>query len=111
MPAVQYVYRGVVARVVDGDTLDIDIDQGLHNTRRERVRLKAVNAPELMQPGGHDARAYVEAWVAHHAHAPALTVETYKTDNWGRWVAVVWCPVEEACLNADLVDAGHATWV
>jgi hypothetical protein len=47
------------------------------------VRLKAVNAPELTQPQGQDARAYTEAWVAHHArHAQALTVETYKTDNW-----------------------------
>jgi micrococcal nuclease len=111
MPVVQYVYRGVVARVVDGDTLDIDLDQGLRNTRRERLRLRGVNAPEMARAGGSEAKVYVEAWVTEHmAHARALTVETYKTDNWGRWVAVVWCPEEEACLNADLVDSGHATW-
>lgn len=30
IPAQQYVFKAVIKRVVDGDTVDADIDLGLH---------------------------------------------------------------------------------
>ena len=36
-------YVAKVVRVVDGDTLDVDIDLGFDLTLRERVRLYGIN--------------------------------------------------------------------
>lgn len=42
-----YVYHAVVRRIVDGDTVDCDIDLGFDQwIHRARVRLKGVDAPE-----------------------------------------------------------------
>ena len=41
-----YEYRCQVLRVVDGDTIDIDIDLGFGVwMRKQRVRLKGVDTP------------------------------------------------------------------
>ena len=39
-------FQARVKRVVDGDTLDLDIDLGFHITLRERVRLMGIDTPE-----------------------------------------------------------------
>ena len=43
----EYCRAARVHRVLDGDTLDIDIDLGWGLTFRERVRLANVDAPEV----------------------------------------------------------------
>ena len=40
-------YRSTVTRVVDGDTVDVDVDLGFHMwLRGERVRLMGIDTPE-----------------------------------------------------------------
>ena len=39
-------FQAKVKRVVDGDTLDLDIDLGFHITLSERVRLMGIDTPE-----------------------------------------------------------------
>ena len=42
-----YVYNAKVLRIVDGDTLDVDIDLGFGVwIHRERVRLEGIDTPE-----------------------------------------------------------------
>ena len=42
-----YEYRCILRRVVDGDTIDVDIDLGFKVwLRKERVRLYGINTPE-----------------------------------------------------------------
>jgi micrococcal nuclease len=43
-----FVYRlKAVAKVVDGDTVDLDLDLGFSITLRQRVRLYGIDAPEV----------------------------------------------------------------
>ena len=42
-----YDYRCVVRRVVDGDTIDVNIDLGFDMWLHERIRLYGVNTPEI----------------------------------------------------------------
>jgi micrococcal nuclease len=43
-----FVYRlEAVAKVVDGDTVDLDLDLGFSITLRQRVRLYGIDAPEV----------------------------------------------------------------
>lgn len=107
-----WAYRARLERVIDGDTLDVTIDQGLHTHRTERVRLLGVNTPEVKgptRPAGLAAAGYVTSWLG---QVPAddewpLIVQTAKGDAFGRWLARVWRP-DGRCLNDDLLAAGHA---
>ena len=41
-----YVYRCVVTRVVDGDTVDVEIDLGFNMRYKDRVRMMGIDTPE-----------------------------------------------------------------
>ena len=42
-----YEYKAIVDRVVDGDTIDVDIDLGFSTTlTKQRVRLAGIDTPE-----------------------------------------------------------------
>lgn len=58
-----YRYRAHVVRVVDGDTLDVNIDLGFHVEFRARVRLAGYNAPELHGLTAVDGKAARDALV------------------------------------------------
>ena len=42
----QYIYKIKVTRVVDGDTIDADIDLGFDTILSKRIRLHGIDAPE-----------------------------------------------------------------
>ena len=46
MVSPNYVYRCTVTRVVDGDTVDADIDLGFQIIYKERIRLMGIDTPE-----------------------------------------------------------------
>ena len=41
-----YIYRCTVTRVVDGDTVDADIDLGFNLFTKDRIRLMGMDTPE-----------------------------------------------------------------
>jgi micrococcal nuclease len=41
-----YTYKVKLERVVDGDTIDADIDLGFDVSVKKRIRLQGINAPE-----------------------------------------------------------------
>ena len=43
----EYTYAALVERVVDGDTLWVQIDLGFENTTRQKMRLRGIDCPEL----------------------------------------------------------------
>jgi len=47
--------NGTITRVIDGDTVDISINEGI----TERIRLGLVDAPEYLQPGFFEAKNFV----------------------------------------------------
>lgn len=113
-----YRYACQVNRVIDGDTLDVTIDQGLHCFRRERVRLLNVNCPEKNTPQGRTAAVFVLNWLSVGNNSGQgerfefkqwpFVVQTYKADSFGRWLGVLCRRFDGAILNQDLIDNGHA---
>ncbi len=41
-----YTYKAIVKKVIDGDTIDLDIDCGFDIWTRQRVRLYGIDTPE-----------------------------------------------------------------
>ena len=56
MIAPNYVYRCVVTRVVDGDTVDADIDMGFNMFSKDRIRLMGLDTPESRTRNKHEKR-------------------------------------------------------
>lgn len=42
-----YNYKAKCVKIIDGDTLDLEIDLGFNITIKERIRLARVNTPEI----------------------------------------------------------------
>lgn len=83
-----YHYKASLNRVVNGDTLDVDVDLGFYLTwRKVRIRLVGPDGRKFERPAGVAARERVEVLLKDH---PITAVRTYKAkavDSFGRWVA------------------------
>lgn len=101
-------YRSRVVRVVDGDTLVVSnkVLMGDITLRGEAmVRLDSVKAPELDQPGGQEARSFLESLVK---DKEVLVIElTDRGKSRGAWVFV---GQDEKSVNALLIEEG-LTWL
>jgi micrococcal nuclease len=121
MPVHQWVYPARAVRAVDGDTVDVYIDQGMHSLRLERLRLLNVNTPERKTTTfveGEASRHYTAVWLGLEDEngVPIMRVgktwhfliETHKSDAFGRYLALVWRVSDGRCLNDDLIADGMA---
>lgn len=88
---------GVVTRVKDGDTLVVR-----SNGRDYTIRLAEIDAPEKRQPGGLNARVFLEAQV----FGKQATVKQETIDRYGRIVGHVVIAGQD--MSARLVQFGHA---
>lgn len=79
-------YRATVARVVDADTVDLQLDLGFHVYHRVRVRLARVDAPEMATPMGQAAKARVAELLPEGC---AVLLASSKGDRYGRWVGEI----------------------
>lgn len=111
MPLHSWVFPARLVRVVDGDTQYIECDQGMHGRRIESLRLLGVDCPETRgatKEAGDAATAWVRDWYRLAVGEWPLIVQTHKSDSFGRYLALVWRVVDQACLNTDLLVSGHA---
>jgi endonuclease YncB( thermonuclease family) len=101
-----YEYAARAVRIIDGDTLCVDVDLGFNIRIQQHIRLLGINCAEHGTIAGDDATAYTKAWIA--AHGPDLLLRTVKDrdDKYGRILGTV--VANARILNNDLVEAGHA---
>ena len=108
-----YLYEAYVNRVVDGDTLDLDVDLGFYMIARIRVRLARVNTPETfgVRKGSAEYKAGMKAkkFVTHMLKGQTVMIATEKTGKYGRWIAEVnYGPNYEINLNDELLEKSLA---
>ena len=98
-----------VLRVVDGDTVDIEIDLGFDLTKKERVRVGGVDTPEKRTRNknekllGYDATHFAEEWFG---EGGTIVVKTSKDGKYGRMIGYFWR--DDVCLNDQLIEQGYA---
>jgi endonuclease YncB( thermonuclease family) len=111
MPEHAWVFPAKLERVIDGDTIICTLDIGFSTYRVDHLRLLGVNAPEARgatKVAGDAATAFVREWLALAVGDWPLLVETHKSDVFGRYLALAYRVIGRACLNDDLITAGHA---
>ena len=101
----EYWYQAKVLSIHDGDTMTLRIDMGRRIYIEDSIRLYRINAPELSQAGGKEARDYLRQLVP---IGSTVRVQTFKNieDKYGRWLGDVW--FEGVQINDRMVEAGHA---
>lgn len=101
-----YQYAARLVRVVDADTVVLDLDLGFYQWRLNRsYRLARINAPELSTPEGVAARA---ALVERLASASAFLVQTSRADSFDRWIVELYA--DGANVSDWLVASGLAVY-
>lgn len=101
----EWVRSATVNRVVDADTLDVDVDLGFTVSVGVRVRLNGIQAPELRTSAGYSARGFVTDILK---VGDTVTIRTFKTEKFGRYLADVLVGEGKQSLAALLIEAGHA---
>lgn len=71
-----------VLEVHDGDTIEMDIDQGMNSHQYEALRLVDCWAPELSEAGGKEAQQFLEAFC--REYEGGWIVETFKAGKRGK---------------------------
>lgn len=108
-----YLYRAEVVRVVDGDTIDVDIDLGFYTwLHTQRIRMVGIDAPETRgqeKAAGEAATLFLRNLIENKA----IILRTYKARDggdqrgkFGRWLGRVY--VDGLDVNQQMIDSGHA---
>lgn len=96
-----YTYKSKIIRVVDGDTVDLNIDLGFNIWTQQRIRLLAVDSPERKRDGFEESTQFTKRWFWRYFDAD-IYLETKKKDSFGRWLGYITC--EDDCLNLSLYN-------
>ena len=106
-----WCYRATVLRVIDGDTIDVDVDCGFGNRRTERLRLLGINAPEMKGATWDRGDASMEALKELLRNAMDaqgyICIQTEKDDAFGRYLATIYLPSGNT-VNQAMLDGGFA---
>jgi micrococcal nuclease len=100
-----YEYWGEVIRVLDGDTVLMDVDLGFHVIVRQSCRLAGINSRELHDDGGKEARDHLIGLLP--VNKPVL-IRSVKPDKFaGRFDGIIVVDVRET-VNYRMVLDGYA---
>jgi endonuclease YncB( thermonuclease family) len=111
--AAPFVYNATVTRVIDGDTIVVDVDWGFRRHDVDvPVRLLGCNAIELSQPGGPEARDNLAALLPTGSPVLLLTAKPDKyAPRWDAHVTYLTATGAVHDLVADLIaDGWAAAW-
>ena len=107
-------YEATLLRVIDGDTIVCDIDQGMnHWSRNQGIRLAGINAPEL-RGDTKEAGLAAKEFLVNELGSQQLWLRTTaynEFEKYGRVLALVYTsdPDEGGqSVNQLLIDSGHA---
>jgi micrococcal nuclease len=107
-----YRYQARALRVVDGDTIQVEIDLGFNVRLRQHVRLYGVNCPETHGPNASEAGKVATAFTAQWlAGWPPLVLHSRKYDErekYGRVLATIYREGDAESLNDALIRTGNA---
>jgi micrococcal nuclease len=110
-----YIYRiKQITKVIDGDTIDADIDLGFDISLTKRIRLAGVDTPESRTSDANEKKYGLEAkeWLKHKLeNAKNILIKTElpdSTEKYGRIIGHLFINDQEESLNNQMVTEGMA---
>ena len=110
-----YIYRiRTISKVVDGDTIDADIDLGFDISLSKRIRLAGIDTPESRTTNIKEKAMGLESkeWLKHRLEfAKDVLIKTElpdSTEKYGRILGNLYVNNEALSLNQQMIDEGYA---
>ena len=110
-----YIYRiKQITKVVDGDTIDADIDLGFDISLTKRIRLAGVDTPESRTSDTNEKKYGLESkeWLKHKVEsAKNILIKTElpdSTEKYGRIIGHLFVNDQESSLNDQMITEGYA---
>lgn len=110
-PAELFTFKALLDKVIDADTIWVHIDCGFDIFLHQKLRLKGIDAPEIITKEGRAAQRFL---IAALKPCKFIVVKTYQPDKFDRYLAdVFYLPSEEdetkvategKFLNQELLD-------
>lgn len=105
-----WTYKARVERVVDGDTYDCIVDLGFAIYHKIRIRLRAVDTPEVYGPNASPEGKLASEFVKELIEGKNVIITTSKTTatSYGRWEADVYITggkyIDESLANVIILN-------
>ena len=110
-----YTYRvRKVHKVVDGDTIDVDIDLGFNVSYYQRVRLAGIDTPESRTTNkaekelGLEVKKKLGEYLANATDIVIRTEKPDSTEKYGRILGWLYIDGAEKSINEALIAGGYA---
>lgn len=123
-PEPNFVTKGIVLDVYDGDTITVLRDMGHNIHFQTKFRLIGIDTPEKRgseRPWGEISRDYIVHLIAQtsewreydtpwgKARFPVLVMRSVHPDKYGgRWLGEIWLPGGEKQINLVMIEDGYA---
>ena len=107
-------YVKKVTKVVDGDTIDVEIDLGFDISFSSRVRLAGIDTPESRTSDkaekalGLEAKAYLKHEIEASKSVVIKTEKMDSSEKYGRILGWVFLDGAELSLNEKMINDGYA---
>lgn len=110
-----YIYRiKSVGKVVDGDTIDADIDLGFDISLTKRIRLAGIDTPESRTTNlkekalGLESKEWMKKTLAGAKDILIKTELPDSTEKYGRIIGHLFINGQETSLNNQMIAEGYA---
>jgi micrococcal nuclease len=107
-------YVKKVSKVVDGDTIDVDIDLGFDISFSSRVRLAGIDTPEsrtvdkIEKALGLESKEYLKKAIDGSKTVVIKTEKMDSSEKYGRILGWVFLDGSEVSVNQKMIDEGYA---
>ncbi|KZX16100.1 thermonuclease precursor [Methanobrevibacter cuticularis] len=103
-----YNYKAKVTKVIDGDTIECDVDLGSNVYIHEKFRLNGINTPELTGSEKEEGKKAKEIVTSELLDKEIIikSDKPLKTDKYGRWLATIY--LDGINYNETLLERGVA---
>jgi micrococcal nuclease len=110
-----YIYRiKQITKVIDGDTIDADIDLGFDISLTKRIRLAGVDTPESRTTDANEKKYGLQSkeWLKYKVeNAKDILIKTElpdSTEKYGRIIGHLFVNDQETSLNDQMIVEGYA---
>ena len=96
-----FTYRAKVYNIVDGDTIDVEIDLGFKIYTKQRIRLNRIDTPERGENGFKEATNRLKELILDKE----VTLITNKISKWGYYLGDIYLndqDINQIMLNENL---------
>ena len=104
-----------VIKVVDGDTIDVDIDLGMNTIKaNERIRLAGIDTPESRTTDkfekslGIESKEYLKSKLKEAKKIIIKTELPDSTEKYGRMLGWLYLDGDTVSLNDHMIEEGYA---